>query len=103
MTKRQEQWMEVGMAFETPHEQRTAYQGSLTHDGLCFATSRIAGNPGASVYYSRLKLVEPGLCYWAPIMGNRDFRFRHDFIRATFAYLMAAMTDRERDAIVEGL
>ena len=27
----------------------------------------------------------------------------NDFIRATFAYLMAAMTDAERDAIVEGL
>ncbi len=89
MTKRQRQWMEVGMAFEE----------GVARYGLCHAL-------GASKdRVAKLRIAHGGeySVYWVPPRTYMWWVRENDFIRATFAYLMAAMTDRERDAIVEGL
>lgn len=91
MSKRQEQWMEVGRRFAA-HETAGV--------GLCHTMKIVAGH---SEHYDLLdiakwKIKRPHHHDWwcARTKGN-------DYLRATFAYLMAAMTDSERDAIVEGL
>ena len=92
MTKRQEQWMEVGMAFE---------EDPRSCDGLCH---QLHGATGSYRYFGIIRRLLPnderrfkGSEYWL------NFETTDQLIRATFAYLMAAMTDSERDAIVEGL
>ena len=98
MSLRQEQWMEVGKAFDCHDENRTPFQDSVTNGGLCWAWNMIARldfmDQGV---YTRLRVVHPRFGFWLPAGRSSDL------IRATFAYLMAAMTDAERDSIVEGL
>ncbi len=94
MSKRQEQWMEVGMAFEE----------GVAEYGLCHALGMVDGFSVGRV--ARLRGAHGGqyVSYWLPPRHyNNGWVRENDFIRATFAYLMAAMTDAERDAIVEGL
>ncbi len=93
MTKRQEQWMEVGKAYETPMIERTGGQTMLASAGLCNAMN---SSPS-------LKRTFDCECYGSPTTHQFRFRRRRDYVRALFAYLMAAMTDKERDAIVVGL
>ena len=85
------------MAFEM-HDDPIA-----TH-GLCNALVKV-GRDVAGLC-AKLKAAHGGNygVYWLPVRCHSYTHAReNDFIRATFAYLMAAMTDSERDAIVEGL
>ena len=105
MTKRQQQWMEVGRAFEG--------QGPTADLGLCSALERAgrverAGRDGVVVCLPvMLREARGGFdeysAFWFPTRRSRFFIPEYDNLRALWAYLMAAMTDRERDAIVEGL
>lgn len=99
MSKRQEQWMEVGMAFERPLIERTPLVRGIASGGLCHGILQVSGIS----HYRVLGLVgdfdssrfSPELSGWTSRKGELE--------RASFAYLMAAMTDAERDAIVVGL
>ena len=93
MTKRQEQWMEVGKAFEE----------GVAEYGLCNALGMVDGFSVGRV--GRLRGAHGGryVSYWFPPRNFKGWVRENDFIRATFAYFMAAMTDAERDEIVEGL
>ncbi len=95
MTKRQEQWMEVGMAFEM--------HTRVADRGLCKALREVGGYDNGTP--GRLREAHGGeyAVYWFPTSFHPHYRHEYDYLRATFAFLMAAMTDSERDAIVEGL
>ena len=95
MTKRQRQWLEVGMAFEKSSSERTMRQANIACDGLCRGIHTVTGDFN---YYARIRIVLGRVGYWFGLTNRYT-----DYLRATFAYLMAAMTDSERDAIVEGL
>ena len=104
MSKRQEQCMEVGVAFEMALRYRSYHQESLARYGLYEAWSMLMD----SRYRTTLNPLRAIDGYTTPnqlpVRGRAEpFRRRHDFVRAIFAYLMAAMTDAERDSIVEGL
>ncbi len=103
MSKRQEQWMEVGKAFETELPRRTERQQDLACSGLCHAwrqsdERRNYGSIPRNYCFNPLRVFGPTYEHWVPIYLREN-----RLIRATFAYLMAAMTDAERDAIMEGL
>ena len=95
MSLRQEQWMEVGRAFEQIKFGRTARQGAIANwVGLCHAIGDVVGH---GEHYSHLRYLLGRDGFWL------DKTRPNDLLRASFAYLMAAMTDAERDQIVEGL
>ena len=96
------------MAFEEPRGLRTARQREIADDGLCYAMVIVTGGFPIGKRRDHYNLIDAmnggrndvdgGYIFGIPISspaGSAD--------RATFAYLMAAMTDAERDAIVEGL
>ncbi len=95
MSKRQEQWLEVGMAFEKARGERNFRERAVTLDGLCYAMAFLEKRPR---HYGIIAKMLGHTGYWEVV---RDPEW--STLRATFAYLMAAMTDSERDAIVEGL
>ena len=68
--------------------------------GLCAVYRDIAGG-GESSIYGRMNNLRGAMkiksCYWWPCNAE------HAPLRATFAGLMAAMTDRERDQLEPGL
>ena len=90
--------MNVGMAFERPHDKVQ----KETRAGLCHAISQ---RNGALEYDWIVRLTEfrEKGWYWYPKATDSDWHRDYDLLRADHAYLMAAMTDAERDSIVEGL
>ena len=95
MTKRQEQWMEVGRVFEMLESERDTEARFLVSSGLCMAMYEVTERDG---HYRCLSFVNDTSGWWCTVRTRES-----DLLRATFAYLMAAMTDAERDQIVEGL
>ena len=96
MTER-EMWRTAAEAFSTPQEQRTSRQNFLTDTySLCIAL-KFCGMEDP--YYRMVRLGnEMGApLYWWPTTSESDGE------RALFAGFMAAMTDRERAQLWEGL
>lgn len=115
MTSAQQKWHEVGKVFELSLRERSKEQQGLTKTGLCRAVNQ------QSIPYSALDpltsenllLERLASCetYWLPVRDSRcytnaqqavstsptaKFTKEHDYIRATFAYLMSHLTDEER-------
>lgn len=91
-------WMEIGQAFETPFNKRDNHQLFLTtisgsqtscRDGICFGMGKIVGT--YAIQDLEFPVWNDNDGYWLP----RDNK--HDLIRATFCYFMAAMGDEFED------
>jgi hypothetical protein len=94
---RTEMWRIVAEAFGTPKEKRDGYQRFLAGSGMCRALTDLSGDRA----YDKLSAFHPTRSvgfWWTDV--NPAVR---DELRATFAGLMAAMTQEERDELVEGL
>ncbi|KKL62772.1 hypothetical protein LCGC14_2181830 [marine sediment metagenome] len=93
MSLRQEQWMDVGIALEKRPRRGV--------DGLCGLMKRSTSDDRHYDIIEDLLGEDEkrfdGSSFWL------NFTPEDHLLRATFAYLMAAMTDAERDSIVEGL
>ena len=93
MTLRQEQWLKLGRLYESPRRKLLGkvffYRG-----GICWGMSKIAGHKRH--YYHLCELLGAEYCRVPQTQEN-------DSLRALFCYLMAVMTDEERDDIVKGL
>jgi hypothetical protein len=97
---RTEAWRHVAEAFGTPRELRSPEQREITILGLCYALVKVLGIPHdewSHVYAPMGNLGEYFGCdgTWWPKGADEE--------RATFAALMAAMTQRERDRLEPGL
>ena len=110
-SKRQIAWLEIGLMFSLEEEERTEDQRLSTKSGLCYALER------SSIKEEQAILDAIGSCnnFWSPIRDRRkyqqvqdffgvklraQFTKEHDYTRALFAFLMAAMSDKERKALV---
>ena len=105
MTER-EMWRTVAEAFSTPWSGRTVEQRDLTDYGLCRAIAGLdlGADDGFAWYLAISKLgvalgCKPHDHWW----GTRMLSKAHDGERALFAGFLAAMTDRERAQLWEGL
>jgi hypothetical protein len=104
MTEKQRYWLEIGEAYETPPEHRTGDQRELTYSGLCFACSvRSDNRQGAYCIIDNFRRscgYVDGLSYncWP-----RRQTTEGDSFRATMAFLFAAMSNKDRNEVVEGL
>ena len=96
-------WHTIAVAYETEPEERTDSQRNIAQFGLCYAAAelRILRNGLQVTRFNRGLGPCPRTCgiYWFDLNNRtRD----HDLLRATFAGFMAAMTQREFDAMIGG-
>lgn len=87
-------WRRLAEAFSTPPAQRTQRQAEIAEYGLCFGWWRLTGEYQDKSPLYTLHESPVGRFFW-PLPADEE--------RATFAALMAAMTQRERDQLVKGL
>ena len=101
---RTQAWRVVAEAFGTPKLKRTEHQQWLTAFGLCEAMVRACPEDEDTKRWPYEQLAKLALGYWT---WWYDEPRRPEAVvsaeRATFAGLMAAMTQQERDQLVKGL
>ena len=102
---RTQAWRKVAEAFELPREKQSGMQREAACNGMCYALAIYHKMPALerrSAYKPLEELADEFFsdcrCYWWKV-HDRDASAE----RATFAGLMAAMTQRERDQIQKGL
>ncbi len=94
MSVRQEHWMKLGRLYESPRIP------GVFRGGLCNEMSELCGHVEHYGYiYDILRenYDNEDDSWWLPRTQ------KNDHFRAFFSYLMAAMTDAERDELVVGL
>lgn len=103
---RTQAWRKVAEAFDTSWDLRTDRQRDMTQEGLCGALA-MAGHWAEGSIIVRMNDLRTNMgmlnIWWWPARGNPEWSPECDAERATFAALMAAMTQRERDQLVKGL
>ena len=100
MTHQQSQaaLIEISIAYETEPSERTGKQYGLARYGLCNACAR---NQTGWIYISLLEGWGNDNLYWLPVLHGgwssytRDHTREHDFLRATFAGFMAALSKKD--------
>ena len=95
----QQAWRIAAEAFDTPRDLRNIDQQDLTQLGLC---SAVCDNV-AFIYLLMRDVGDAMGCekWWWPIRRRLKWTPDCDAERATFAGLMAAMTDEEREAFFD--
>ena len=100
-------WQEIGDAFETPDEERTRWQKRITQSGLCFAISLATERKGNIPFlYIRIEMNMYGYWFQTRLRESeyhKKFYQKNDLIRADFAYLMAAMGNREYEKLIKAV
>lgn len=99
MSLRQDQWMEVGTAFEQSVNGMS--RSRLASSGLCYGMKVVSQYTYEITAIGKAGDFDSTQGYSPELTTHWDAEGKLE--RALFAYLMAAMTDAERDAIVEGL
>lgn len=100
-------WREIGDAFESPYKDRTKWQKDITDFGLCFAFQQIlfrdyflnsgeVNNLSYTPIYRLGRTMGLGLLWCSCSEINR-------YPRATFAYLMAAIGNREYKKLIKAV
>ena len=92
-------WQEIGDAFETPYEERTERQKDMTSEGLCHALPL-----KMELGFNRIRWSVDVYGFWLmPRRGSKRFWCKNDEYRATFAYFMAAMGNREYSKLIKAV
>lgn len=98
-------WQEIANAFETPDRERTEWQRKIAGHGLCRASAQL-GNYSNDIRKLGciMGIITP---YWWAVREwsmteERRFTRSVDHERATFAYLMAAIGNREYGKLIKG-
>jgi hypothetical protein len=104
MTEKQRYWLEIGEAYETPPEHRTGDQRELTYYGLCFAYSLQSDRQEPYSSIANFRLACGYVDGWSDTCWpTYNYNLSDDPFRATMAFLFAAMSDEDRNKVVEGL
>jgi len=90
-----QRWYKIAAAFGTPVEKRTLEQAITARAGLCWAWFKCGGDMELYDSEAMRELTDDVTGFLLPYPNSPDGQM----VRAMFAALMGAMTQRERNAI----
>lgn len=97
---RREAFLAAAEIFGTPYNERTRKQKEMTSDGICHAIKTLTGSNKIYRWAYRFREATGILyCYWWGVKCLGDWSYRCDKERSLFCCLMAALSDKEFEAL----